>query len=89
MRGTRTCWGGRANVRAALYMPTLAAVRCNPALSAFYERLVAGVGVVFPVIDSGVLWDVGVGRMPNGVGTTAVGSAVAETDVGISSEVGA
>jgi hypothetical protein len=49
----------------------------------------AGVGVVFPVIDSGVLWGVGVGRMPNGVGTTAVGSAVAETDVGISSEVGA
>ena len=41
LRGTRTCWGGRANVRAALYMPTLAAVRCNPVLSAFYDRLVA------------------------------------------------
>ena len=41
LRGTRTCWGGRANVRAALYMPTLAAVRCNPALNEFYDRLVA------------------------------------------------
>ena len=41
LRGTRTCWGGRANVRAALYMPTLAAVRYNPVLTAFYDRLVA------------------------------------------------
>ena len=41
LRGTRTCWGGRANVRAALYMPTLAAVRCNPVLRTFYGRLVA------------------------------------------------
>ena len=39
LRGTRTCWGGRANVRAALYMPTLAAVRYNPVLRAFYNRL--------------------------------------------------
>ena len=39
-RGARTCWGGRANVRAALYMPTLAAVRCNPVLRAFHDRLV-------------------------------------------------
>ena len=39
LRGTRTCWGGRANVRAALYMPTLAAVRYNPILRAFYDRL--------------------------------------------------
>ena len=37
--GTLTCWGGRANVRAALYMPTLAAVRYNPVLRAFYNRL--------------------------------------------------
>ena len=40
-RGQRTCWGGRANVRAALYMPTLVAVRHNPVLAAFYERLLA------------------------------------------------
>ena len=40
MRGSRTCWGGRAAVRAALYMPTLAAVRFNPVLKEFYTRLV-------------------------------------------------
>ena len=39
LRGVRTCWGGRAKVRAALYMPTLAAVRYNPVLRAFYDRL--------------------------------------------------
>jgi transposase len=39
LRGRRTCWGGRANVRTALYMPTLVAVRHNPVLRAFYERL--------------------------------------------------
>ena len=38
-RGTRGCWGGRAKVRAALYMPTLAAVRWHPVLRDFYERL--------------------------------------------------
>ena len=39
MRGRRTVYGGRAQVRAALYMATLAAVRCNPALKDFYLRL--------------------------------------------------
>lgn len=39
-KGTRTIWGGRANVRAALYMGTLVAVRYNPVLKAFYTRLV-------------------------------------------------
>ena len=38
-RGTRGCWGGRAKVGAALYMPTMSAVRCNPVLKDFYERL--------------------------------------------------
>jgi transposase len=38
-RGRRRCWGGRADVRAVLYMATLAAIRCNPALRAFYHRL--------------------------------------------------
>lgn len=38
-RGQRTCWGGRANVRTALYMPTLVAVRHNPVLRVFYQRL--------------------------------------------------
>jgi transposase len=40
-RGARHCWGGRADVRAVLYMATLAAVRCNPVLRAFYQRLLA------------------------------------------------
>ena len=41
MRGQRTIWGGRSEVRRALYMATLVAVRHNPVLRAFYERLVA------------------------------------------------
>lgn len=39
MRGKRTIWGGRAQVPAALYMGTLVAVRFNPVLQQFYERL--------------------------------------------------
>ena len=38
-RGVRSCWGGRAKVRAALYMSTLVAVQRNPVLKEFYERL--------------------------------------------------
>lgn len=41
LRGRRTIWGGRADVRRVLYMATLSAVRCNPALRTFYARLVA------------------------------------------------
>lgn len=39
LRGRRTVWGGRAVVRHVLYMATLSAVRYNPALKAFYQRL--------------------------------------------------
>jgi transposase len=39
LRGSRTTWGGRAHVRATLYMSTLVAVRYNPVLKACYERL--------------------------------------------------
>lgn len=39
LRGMRTCWGGRASVRAVLYMATLVATRCNPVIRACYERL--------------------------------------------------
>jgi transposase len=39
-RGKRTIWGGRAPVRAALYMAALVASRHNPDLRAFYQRLV-------------------------------------------------
>lgn len=38
-KGKRTTWGGRANVRSALYMAALSAVRFDPCLKAFYERL--------------------------------------------------
>src|SRR3954471_3576205 len=40
MRGKRTVGGGRAALRACLYMAAVAAVRCrNPAIAGFYERL--------------------------------------------------
>jgi transposase len=38
-RGPRTVWGGRAAVRATLYMATLAATRHNPSIRTFYTRL--------------------------------------------------
>jgi transposase len=38
-RGQRTTWGGRAAIRAPLYMATVAATRCNPAIRLFYRRL--------------------------------------------------
>jgi len=41
MRGQRTIWGGRADVRRTLYMATLVAVRHSPVFKAFYARLVA------------------------------------------------
>ncbi len=40
-RGRRTCWGGRASVRTALYMAALVATKCNPVIAAFYQRLLA------------------------------------------------
>jgi transposase len=39
LRGTRPTWGGRAHVRATLYMSVLVAVRYNPVLKAFSQRL--------------------------------------------------
>ena len=40
-RGRRVTWGGRAEVRCALYMAVLSAVRYNPVIKVFYERLLA------------------------------------------------
>ena len=40
-RGQRSTWGGRASVRAALYMATLVATKHNPVIRAFYARLLA------------------------------------------------
>jgi transposase len=39
LRGRRTVWGGRAQVRAMLYMSTVSAVRCNEVIQIFYQRL--------------------------------------------------
>lgn len=39
-RGQRTTGGGRVRVRNALYMPMLTAIRCNPVIRRFYQRLV-------------------------------------------------
>jgi transposase len=40
MRGKRAIFGGRATVRAVLYMAVLSARRFNPAIKAFYDRLI-------------------------------------------------
>lgn len=39
LRGHRAIWGGRATVRAALYMAALVASRRNPVIRDFYRRL--------------------------------------------------
>lgn len=39
MRGKRMVWGGRAPVRAVLYMAALVGIKHNPVLRQFYERL--------------------------------------------------
>ena len=44
-RGRRTIWGGRATVRAVLYMSTLVATRYNPVIREFYERLLVSGGI--------------------------------------------
>ena len=37
--GKRRIWGGRSEVRAVVYMATMSAVRFNPPIKAFYDRL--------------------------------------------------
>lgn len=46
--GPRIVWGGRANVRSVLYMATVAAMRSNPVIKTFYQRLI-GAGKKFKV----------------------------------------
>jgi transposase len=41
LKGKRLVWGGRAPVRATLYMAALVATRRNPTIRAFYQRLLA------------------------------------------------
>lgn len=38
-RGRRIIWGGRADVRSILYMSTMSAIRFNPVIKVFYQRL--------------------------------------------------
>lgn len=40
-RGRRAIWGGRASIRAVLYMAALVSSRYNPVIKAFYQRLLA------------------------------------------------
>jgi transposase len=40
MRGKRRIWGGRADVRSVLYMAVISAIRWNPIIKAFYNRLI-------------------------------------------------
>ena len=40
-RGKRMTGGGRKDIRSRLFMPTLVAVRYNPVLKAYYDRLVS------------------------------------------------
>ena len=40
-QGKRRIWGGRADVRAVLYMATVSAIVHNPQIKAFYARLIA------------------------------------------------
>jgi transposase len=39
MRGRRSIYGGRARIRTLLYMAAITAIRTNPVIRAFYERL--------------------------------------------------
>jgi transposase len=40
-RGRRSIGGGRADVRAVLYMAAMTAARCNPVIKAFHQRLIS------------------------------------------------
>ena len=39
LKGQRAIWGGRAAIRSSLYMAALSAMRCNPIVRAFAQRL--------------------------------------------------
>jgi transposase len=49
VRGRRAIFGGRAGVRTGLYMATVSAMRCNPLIRPFAERLTA-TGKAFKVV---------------------------------------
>ena len=39
MRGQRTCWGGRAVIRATLYMAVVSGIKCNSVVRTCYHHL--------------------------------------------------
>lgn len=39
LRGQRRCWGGRAVIRATLYMAVVSAIKCNPVIRTHYYHL--------------------------------------------------
>jgi len=41
LKGQRAIWGGRSAIRSSLYMAALSAMRCNPVLKSFSQRLTA------------------------------------------------
>ena len=41
LRGKRAVWGGRSQVRGAVYMGALTATRWNPVIRDFYQKLLA------------------------------------------------
>lgn len=41
MKGKRTTWGGRADIRSVLYMATLVASKSNPVIQPYYQGLIA------------------------------------------------
>jgi transposase len=70
--GKRRVSGGRGHVRAVLYMATVAAVRCNPVLRPFYQKLVAAgkekkvaltacmrrlIVILNAIAETGIPWD--------------------------------
>ena len=72
LRGKRTVWGGRRQLRRVLYMAALSATRSNPILRGFYRRLVAAgkpakvaltacmrklFGILNSMSNSGRMWD--------------------------------
>jgi len=75
LRGKRSIYGGRAHVRATLYMATLVASRHNPVIRDFYERLLAAgkpkklaltacmrrlLTILNAMLDHGVPWNGGI-----------------------------
>ena len=72
LRGKRTVWGGRRQLRRVLYMAALSATRSNPILRGFYRRLVAAgkpakvaltacmrklLGILNSMSNSGRMWN--------------------------------